>query len=374
MNARHRLAALGAGLLAACSAPEKPPPVISLDCELVGPPALVATIADSDSVYFATTGGAVGRVDGGTMSTTMRQDALTSLPVCLAADALGGFAVGANSGDADVHDGGDRAWTMRRRLPSPMRSPVAAIGMLAAPAAQAGPAPTEGDRATTPRQASPVVVLIARYPGKLTRVVFPAGDAVAPAFEDVELIDGDGKPAARAHLRAIVADATGDRWFLLADGEVHQVARTQPPPAKSDSAKAGSNAVAASTRVADAPGALALAWGGAQLAIAGGKGVELLDPRTLARAAMPDVGGRRFVQVAASDAFGAVAALDERGALSLWRRRAGGWRLEPGPTGAQAWSHVTMCERTSRVLLFGAKDAKGVVQRFDLAVAPIAAP
>ena len=333
------LVLVAASALAACgSAP--PQPAALKDLALDAAPACAVGRADTDLFYVALQNSRIVVVDAWSMKLSKGSDDLDSMPTCLAADATGGLAVGTKAGAALFFDTNPTPWRARVQ-PIIFLSrdlPVTAIGTLAP---LRPPTPRDGEDAEPigPTTAAACMALVARLKGSVATYAIPAANsATTPAI--TAATEAALKPF---FVRALAVDPATQRCFALADGALHALTN------RGGDAPANQGPVA--TRLADAKGALALAWSGAHLAVVGvdARLLEAGDPARTER--LPYTGTLRLVQVAASDKLGYVAAIDEEGGVHAWRREAGAWRTYGLPIERRPASHLAIGGPSRRLLL-----------------------
>ncbi|MBM3962578.1 MAG: hypothetical protein FJ306_11845 [Planctomycetes bacterium] len=378
LRPQFRRAAFGALLLAGCATA---PPVPDR-LELATAPLLAVAAPASDRVVVVLRDATLVVLDAAAMQANTIDGTAPMAPTCAAVDAAGWLAIGGNDGTALLLDANAPNWERAIALAARQR-PLTAIGLLAAVDA----------RATADGNDAPPVdahALIAGFPADLqsAHVVrsHPASDATTTPATPTATVALRPIAPAPAHTRAIAVDPVARRWYVLADGAITNVDAEATPtprqPRAEAAAKAGAGATA-DTRtppppafVLAAPSAHALAWSGSALVVADDDGVRCHDPRTGVAPALPAAEGTRLTHIVASDALGAIAALDEAGALWLWRRRGDAWQRVPTPHDLPPARSLVFAEPSRRLLVFCGTAAApvGAVHRIDVPPLPPPAP
>jgi hypothetical protein len=370
---KFRLAAFVALLLAGCASHPPAPDRI----ELAAAPLLAVAAPASDRVFVVLRDATLVVLDAAAMQANAIDGAAPMAPTCAAIDDAGWLAIGGNDGTALLLDANAPRWEGAVQLAVRQR-PLTAIGLLAA---------TDARTTAAVGDAPPAVAhaLIAGFPADLQSAHAvrsrPASDAATTATTAAT-------PAATlalrpiapipAHVRAIAVDPVARRWFVLADGAITSVDAEATPTPLQPRAEAEDNAGPGATGDTrsppppafglPAPSAHALAWSGSALVVAGDDGVRCHDPRTGAATALPAREGARMTHVVASDALGAIAALDEDGALRLWRREGDAWQCVPTPTDLPPARALAFAEPSRRLLVACGRSAgqAGSVRRIEL--------
>jgi hypothetical protein len=355
------LVVLALSTLHACGTPTPIQAPLASSVDLLATTACATAWAGTDFVFLALQDNSIVVLDAGVMQEEPGVK-LDFLPTCLAVDGQGVLALGNQKGDSLLYDFDRASKRLRERerdrvAPAPNSPPVTAIATLA------GAPPLAADATAAGPAQPPAVVSTLR--ARLNEDVTLSRTPALGTDKDKDKRDDGTKPIKGLDaffVRAIVADPTANRWHLLADGALFTVANPNTA--------AGTAISATAKRFADAAGARAMAWSGKQVAVVG-KEALLIDPSASAGpVSLPYDGRLTLLQVAASEALGYVAAIDELGGLHRWRRDASAWQAEPAEPGpSQEWqaSHVLLCEPSRRLLLFEtATNGKGRVRRIEL--------
>jgi len=368
-----RRTTLGALLLASCAGAPPAPDRI----ELAAAPLLVVAAPASDRVFVVLRDATLVVLDAAAMQSNAIDGAAPMAPTCAAIDAAGWLAIGGNDGTALLLDANAPSWGRAVALAARQR-PLTAIGVLAAVDAPATAA--AGDAAPAVAHA-----LLAGFPADLqsahavrSRPASDAATTATTAATPAATLALRPLAPAPAHVRAIAVDPVARRWFVLADGAITSVDAEATPTPLQPRAEAEDNAGPGATGDTrsppppafglPAPSAHALAWSGSALVVAGDDGVRCHDPRTGAATALPAREGARMTHVVASDALGAIAALDEDGALRLWRREGDAWQCVPTPTDLPPARALAFAEPSRRLLVACGRSAgqAGSVRRIEL--------
>ncbi|MFN9945683.1 MAG: hypothetical protein ACK56S_02465 [Planctomycetota bacterium] len=351
-------ALFGALLLAGCAS--APPAPDRLD--LGAAPVLAVAAPASDRVFVVLRDASLVVLDAAAMQAHFVAGVAPLAPTCAAVDAAGWFAIGGNDGTARLLDAKAPDWERAVQLAARNR-PLTAIGVLAAADAAAATAtPPVGLHA-----------LLASFPGDLQGARVLGANAAAGTAAAVELRPATPTPAP-AHVRALAVDPVARRWYVLADGAIASLdADTAATVARADGRAAVEGPSPPPDFALAAPGAHALAWSGSELVVAGDDGVHCHDPATGATTALPATDGARMACVVASAALAAIAALDEDGALRLWRRDGGAWQRVPTPTDLPPARALAFAEPSRRLLVAcgPAAGQAGSVRRIDLPPLPL---
>lgn len=390
-----RFLAVGAlGVLAACSAPPKPTSP-KRTAEFASPPLFAVVEPTTGAVFVPLRDRSVARlrlvcVEQPDQENPRRNELevvtacapLDAIATCAAADGAGRIAIGLNNGSAHLYDATRAPWTKLAELLAVGARPVAAIGVLTT--ATAPDATLDADQAWAAMTAAAPTkafdALLALYPRRLRWMQSQGGadGNLKPTLSSPAMPRGsEQEQHGIVHFDAVASDPIGRRWFLLADGAVHAV----------DAAAAPKDF--APQRRCDARGAVAMAWSGRRLVLAGDTGLQWVDPATAQATPVPGSESARYVHVVADDALGVVAAIDENERVALWQNDGGTWRMKPvaaamaaralaivDPDRAMPGSGKLAIGLGPQLFVLGASDdlGRGVVQFFDLAPPPVAAP